>query len=361
MCRFSEGVVEENIRKILVIKLRAVGDVVLSTAVLPNLRKAFEGAEIHFMVERSGRGVLEGNPHVDRIIVHPRREWGALPKRAAWREGFTFLKKIRKEGYDLVFDLFGNPRSAFLTWMTGASCRVGFAFRGRKYAYNKRVPPRGDRVHEVEFNLDALRALGIPIVVNSPCFSFSKRDGHYADGWIEGNGLRDSFLVGIHPWGSWKAKRWGLEKFAALADRLGEALQAGIVLLWGPGEKKYAEKVQTLARYPTTIAPETSLKELGALLSRCRLVVANDSGPMHISAAVGTPTVGIFGPTNSKLQGPYGESHEVARKEGLACLGCNKLECRSLDCMNLLSTKEVFEVVQNCITKNKLTTSSVVA
>lgn len=352
---------DENIHKILVIKLRAIGDVVISTAVLPNLRNAFEEAEIHFLVEVSGREVLEGNPYVDRIIVLPRREGKSLSRMTALREGFRFLKQIRGEKYDLVFDLFGNPRSAFLTWMTGASTRVGFAFRGRKYAYNKRVQPRGDRVHEVKFNLDALRVLDIPIVETSPCFHFSKKDRDHVEEWIQENGLKDSFLVGIHPWGSWKAKRWGLEKFAALADRLVEDLRAGIVLLWGPGEKEYAEEVQTLARNPTTLAPTTSLKELGALLWWCQLVIANDSGPMHISAAVGTPTVGIFGPTNSRLQGPYGESHEVAQKEGLACLGCNRLECRSLDCMNLLSTKEVFDVAQKCIAKNKLTTSSVVA
>jgi len=341
-----------DIRKILVIKLRAIGDVVLSTAVLPSLKKFYRDAKIHFMVESSGKEVLENNPYLDRIVVLPLKEWGKLSAVKAWLSGFRFLKTIRKEKYDLVFDLFGNPRSAFITWITGAPLRVGFSFRGRKYAYNKRVMPRGGEVHEVEFNLDALRALNVPIVDFSPIFPLLKQEIDFIDKWIKENGLEKSFLVGLNPWGSWQAKRWGLEKFAALADKLVETYQAKVVVLWGPGEYRHAEKVKALAHYPVLIAPQTSLKQLGALLFRCQLVVANDSGPMHISAAVGTKTVGIFGPTQWQLQGPYGRGHGVAYKKGLTCLGCNRLSCEKMTCMKDLSVDEVMEVIKQVVGKD---------
>lgn len=342
---------QKNVRKILVIKLRAIGDVVLSTAVIPNLRNAYKKSEIHFLVEGPGQDVLVDNPYIDRIIVLPRQEWETLPKIFAWLEGFRFVKMLRGERYDIVFDLFGNPRSAFLTWVTGASCRVGFNFRGRKYVYNKRVKPRGNEVHEVEFNLDALRALNIPIINNTPLFYFSKNDRNYVDTWIAEKGFNGSFLVGIHPWASWEAKRWDLGKFASLVNCLIENYHASVVLLWGPDERKHAEKVQAMAHYPAAIAPKMTLKELGALLSRCKLMVANDSGPMHIAASVGTPTVGIFGPTQWRLQGPYGKGHRAAYKKGLLCLGCNLLSCPKMSCMRDLDVDEVMEVVEKVITK----------
>lgn len=333
---------KEDIRKILVIKLRAIGDVVLSTAVLPNLKKAFQSAEVHFLVEHPARQVVEGNPYIDRVIVLPKKG----RKTAAFGEWLRFFKTLRREKYDLVLDLFGNPRSAFLSLMTGASCRVGFSFRGRRYAYHTCVRPRGDRVHEVDFNLDALRALNIPIVDDSPLFPVFEKDRSAIDAWIEEKGLGDSFLVGMHPWGSWEAKRWGIEKYAALADRFVEDFHAEVVVLWGPGEKAHAERVKDLARHALTLAPRTTLKELGALCLRCRFVVANDSGPMHISAAVGTPTVGIFGPTNSRLQGPYGSLHHVVEKKGLDCLGCNRLVCETNACMKDLSVEEVWQALR---------------
>ena len=128
--------VKGDVRKIIIVKLRAVGDVVLATAVLPSLRKAFPAARIDFLVESAGREVVEGSPYVDRVVVLPRKEWEALPNVVGWVKGLRFVRMLRDEGYDLVFDLFGNPRSAFLTWAMGARCRVGFVFRGSKYAYH---------------------------------------------------------------------------------------------------------------------------------------------------------------------------------------------------------------------------------
>ncbi|MBN2029782.1 glycosyltransferase family 9 protein [bacterium] len=343
---------KEDIRKILVIKLRAIGDVVLSTAVLPSLRNGFPGSEIHFLVDHSGRDVLIGNPCVDRILSPPHSKKDRSGRKIRQGDALRFLKMIRKEKYDLVFDLFGNPRSAFLTWITAAPMRVGFTFRGRKYAYNCRVVPRGDRIHEVEFNLDGLRALGLPIVDAFPRFYYSDKDKDVIDRWMKKRGLENTFLIGLHCWGGWETKRWGLDRFAALSDLLSKVKEAKILLLWGPGERKHAEKVQSLAHYPTFIAPETSLKQLGVLLSRCQIVIANDSGPMHISAAVGTPTVGIFGPTQWKLQGPFGKGHRVVYKKGLSCLGCNRTSCKEMICMKNLGVDDVMQVVEKVIRQN---------
>lgn len=337
------------VHRILIIKLRAVGDVVMATAALPSLRKAYPEAEIHFMTEKACRPVLEGNPLIDRILDVPPDPWGNPFQPESWLAFFRFIRRFRNQRYDLVLDLFGNPRSAWLSLLSRGRVRVGFDFRGRKLAYNKRISPRGDRIHEVEFNLDAVRALGIPVVRPEPMFPFSKTDADAMERWLNENRLNGRFLAALHVWGSWPAKRWGIRKFADLADRLAERYGAKIILLWGPGEKTHAEAVQKIARCETVLAPRTTLKQLGALLSLCGLVVANDSGPMHIAAAVGTPTVGIFGPTNWKLQGPYGKKSAAVYKRDLSCLGCNKLECGDRTCMETLGVEEVMEAVGKVI------------
>ncbi len=341
--------IQDPVQKILIVKLRAIGDVVLSTAVIPNLKKAFQSAVIHFAVEPAGEEVIKGNEDIDRVIVLPSKKTEKSSRVSRMFESIRFVKNLRKEKYDLVFDLFGNPRSAFLTWVTGAKYRVGFNFRGRKYAYNIRVRPRGDRVHEVDFNLDALRELNIPIIDRLPYFPIPEKAEEKINRWMDGRRIRRQFLAGIHPWGSWEAKRWGLNHFAELADRLSETYSANVIVLWGPGEQQHAKKVCSLARTAPILAPEMSLKELGALLARCDLVIANDSGPMHISAAVGTKTIGIYGPTSWKFQGPFGAGNAVAYKQGLTCLGCNRLTCDEMVCMKTLTVDDVMQVVQKVV------------
>ena len=307
----------KEVSRILVIKLRAIGDVLLSTIVTKNLRDAFPRAAIHFLTESPSRDVLIGNEYIDEVILFDRNA----------TSGLDLIGSIRQRRYDLVIDLFGNPRTALITRLSGARTRVGYRFRGRAYAYNVVVEPRGSTVHNTQFNLDALEALGIDIQDRNLYFRFSPEDEHYIDEYLQSALLQKAFLVCLNPGGGWYTKRWGPEKFAALGDRLRKVYGAEIVLAWGPGERAGVEKIHSMMKHPAYIPPPTTLAQLGALLKKCRLMVTNDSGPMHLAAAVGTPVVAIFGPTNPVLQGPVGEQHIVVRNEGLSCLGCNYTEC----------------------------------
>jgi heptosyltransferase III len=327
-----------SVRKVLVIKLRAIGDVLLSTIVLPNLRKAFPQAAIHFLTEPAARDVIEGNPAVDETLVYDLKEHGPL----------HYIRQIRRRRYDLVFDLFGNPRTALITRASGAPHRVGFAFRGRQYAYTTLVSGRGDSVHNTQFNLDALEALGIPIVDRALFFPIRAEDRAYVAEFIQRESLAGRPIVAVNTSGGWYTKRWALEKFAPLADRIVEELGFSVILPWGPGQKEDAERVRSLMVRPAVIPPPTTLRQLGALLERCAFMVTNDSGPMHIAAAVGTPVVGIYGPTNPLLQGPYGEGHIVIRREGLDCLGCNLTACPiGHPCMKELDVPAVFQALRS--------------
>jgi lipopolysaccharide heptosyltransferase II len=335
----------QTIRSILIIKLRAVGDVLLSTVVTPNLRQAFPSARIDFLTEPPSAEVLRGNPFIDEVLVFD----------TAAMSGLGLIGMVRQRRYDMVIDLFGNPRTALVARLSRARYRVGYRFRQRTYAYNIVVDPRGGKVHNTQFNLDALEAIGVPIVDRTVQFRFSREDEAYVDRFLEGAFRGGERIAGINMGGGWYTKRWGLEHYAALADRLVDDFNVRILLLWGPGQFADAERVQALMKRTAAIPPATSLKQLGALIRHCSFVVSNDSGPMHLAAAVGTPVLGIFGPTNPALQGPYGSQHLTVRKEGLDCLGCNLTKCPIGNiCMVDLSVEEVLRSVRILLERNRI-------
>jgi ADP-heptose:LPS heptosyltransferase len=334
------------VRRILVVKLRAIGDVLLSTVVLPNLRAAFPDAALHFLTESPARDVVTGNPFLDEaIIFSPRRD-----------SILRLFLKLHRARYDLVFDLFCNPRSAQMTFATGAPVRVGYPFRGRAWAYNVHATPRSDRVHNTEFNLDALAAVGVPIARREVHFPIPEADAAWADAWLRETRRGTGPLVAVNPSGTWETKRWGLPEFAALADRITEAFGAECVLLWGPGEEPDARAIAGAMRNPALVPPRTTLAQLGALLARCDYTVSNDAGPMHISAAVGTPTLGIFGPTNPHLQGPFHPGSAWVRLDSLSCIACNRTSCDiGIRCMRELPVERVFDTFTSLVSRTAST------
>lgn len=329
-------------QKILVIKLRAIGDVILATPVVENLRQAFPQARIDFLTEKMCAPIVAGHPALHEVLILDRRQAGASRQ---------LIQQVRQRRYDLVLDLFGNPRSAVLTWLSGAPQRVGFRFRLRRHAYNLTVEPRGNRLHEVEFNLDALRALSIPIVTRRLFVPVDAGSESFATQFWRENGLENRRVIGLNPSGGWYTKRWPLNFFAQLGDRLQRELNAVVLLLWGPGEYEDVTFIAQTMQAPALLAPATHLKQLAALMSRLTLLVSNDSGPMHLAAAMGTRVAGIYGPTRPELQGPWGEGHEVVVKSGLPCLGCNGVTCKIVthDCMQQLAPENVWEAVHRMI------------
>jgi heptosyltransferase III len=339
----TTAVDRSSVRKILVIKLRAIGDVILSTVVAKNLRMAFPEAQIDFLTEPPSQDVVRNNPFLSSVIVYDLRSHGAL----------HYLRRIRQANYDLVLDLFGNPRTALLTRFSGARHRVGYDFRGRTYAYTTVVRPRGDRVHNTQFNLDALESIGVPVIDRSLHVPIGEGDRTFVGTFLAPHIAQNGPLVAVNTGGGWYTKRWGLERFASLADLLVDRYGVSILLTWGPGQLEEVQTLRTMMKHSAIVPPSTNLRQLGALLEKCLFMVTNDSGPMHLATAVGTPVLGIYGPTNPVLQGPYGEKHVVVRNEGLDCLGCNLTSCPiGHPCMLELAVDTVAEAVQHLVEKN---------
>ncbi|HEV8537409.1 MAG TPA: glycosyltransferase family 9 protein [Bacteroidota bacterium] len=331
LCRMK--IERAQVRKILVIKLRAIGDVLLSTIVLDNLRAAFPHARIHFLTERPSREVIEGNPNLDGVLIFDGK----------YEHGLGLIVKVRRKQFDLVIDLFGNPRSALVTLFSGARYRVGYRFKWRKYCYNIVVEPRGGEVHNAEFNLDALRKMEVSIIARDISFPLDAAAEQFAESFAAEAGLSGKRVIALNPGGGWYTKRWRIQHFARLGDLIAEEFDASILLIWGPGEEEDASVIQSIMRSKSVVIPRTNLKQLAALLKRCSVLVTNDSGPMHIAAAMKTSVVAIFGPTNPDLQGPFGVKHEIVQNQQLLCLGCNYTKCPiGNPCMEDLSVDDVF-------------------
>ena len=337
----------EDPRHILVIKLRATGDVVLATPVIENLKRRFPRTHLSFLTEEASADVLRWNPWLDELIVLPLHRWGNQGIRGSWREQARFYRNLRQRRFDLVFDLFGNPRSALLTWLTGAPDRVGFAFRGRRHAYTTVVTPSGQPGHEVLFHLEALETLDIPVAADRPRVAIPGTANKKADAWLREHAPHARTVIGLNPGGGWAIKRWPPESFGRLADALIDEYGVDVLILWGPGEEGLVARVTGAMGNRPLVLPETTLAELGAYLERCGLLVSNDSAPMHMAAALNVPTVGIFGPTDPRAQGPWGDGHGVVRKESVDCLGCNRTRCPIGNiCMTTLEPGELLEQIR---------------
>ena len=261
--------------------------------------------------------MLEGNPDVSELLLFDPASEGSL----------DLIRRVRRHRYDLVIDLFGNPRSAVLALLSGAGLRVGYRFNWRALCYNRIVEPRGGEVHNVEFNLDALRRLGIPPGSGKPCFPLEAGAEQFADEFFRSAGLSPGRVVAFNPGGGWASKKWRPESFAALGRSIVAEDGATILVLWGPGEVAEASGIRDAIGPAALLAPPTSLKQLASLIRRSSVLVTNDSGPMHISASLGVPVVAIFGPTVPRLQGPVNTESVIATRTGLDCLGCGYTVC----------------------------------
>ena len=336
---------KDKIKKILVIKFGGIGDVLLSTVVLSNLKIYFPNAEIYFLTHSSCRDIVSDNPYITKFFTF---NFGL-------DEAWCLVKNIKLQQYDLIIDLYGNPRSALVTFWSRAKYRVGFNFRHRKYAYNIVAQGRGGSVHNVEFNLDALRKIEVPITKYELAVYIKDIHKNFADKFLIKNGIDKKEIFGILISGGWETKKYKAKDFAELIKIIKEKYDVNILLMWGvESERAECEFIKKETGDYVFIEPETSLKYASAFMRRCKVIIGNDSGLLHLAVASGVPVLGIYGPTNPDSQGPFGGNNLVVRNEKLDCLNCNLLECKIGNiCMTELPKEKITEKIKILIDKNK--------
>lgn len=322
-------------KRLLLIKLRYIGDVVLSTPLLPILHKRFPNASLTFLVNPGTESVLFGNPYLENIMVLPREGWG---------QQFKCYQSLRQARFDGVVDLTDGDRSAFLTYWTGAGVRLGFnrenRWRGKLYTHV--LPSAYGSMHMVDYHAQALPALGISDPVGNPEWYLQPEDRVQGDHLMASLQIGQAPLVLLHPPARYANKAWPLERFAALADWLADH-GAVVALIGHQSEMLIGHQIVNLTKSkPRNVMGQTGLRQLAAVMKRSALFIGNDGGPMHMAAAVGCPVLGLFGPSDPYVWGPRGEKVSVIYK-GLDCEkschdGCSRGE---EGCMRQISVEEV--------------------
>jgi len=355
--RAGLGVRGEQPRRILVIRVDHIGDVVMSTPLFRALRERYPRAHLTAMVGSWARDVVARNPHLDEVLVYDCPWWSRL--RRDGRDGgwphvlvayLRLLRKLRAARYDLVLDPRGDFRHIVLfAFLAGVRRRIGYGRSGGDYLLTEVVPWRPE-LHTVDKSLALLAPLGIQGSSHRTEVHCAPEDAARIRALLASHGVGDDERVAtLHPGARVGVKRWPRERFAVVADWL--AVEHGLrpVLVGGPDERGEAEQTSRLMKArPVVLAGDLSLLELVALCRRSSLVLCNDSGPMHLAAAAGAPTLALFGPTTPTLFG-YDGPMNASVYHRLPCSPCHHdHSCPYGDgewsrCMNDITPAEVKE------------------
>lgn len=338
---------------ILIVKLSAVGDVVHTLPSLSALREAYPAAHITWVVEEGAADLLRDHPDCDRVLVSFRKRWVNTLVRGGNRrrtigEIRSFLSVLRDRRYDLAIDFHGLFKSAVIMGWSRADRKLGYRSMQElsRLFYNETIPEDMEK-HAVLRYLDFLGHLGVE--PREPRFSMAlgePEQGRVA-GLLGQHGIGDGDpFIALSPVAFWETKLWDNDRFARLGDRITSELNLPVVFTGASGGDLIERIRGAMNADSITLEGQTSLRELACLYRRAALVVTTDSGPMHIAAAVGTPTVALFGPTDPARTGPFGPGHAVIRSD-ISCSPCFLKRCAGRDCMTDIAVDEVFEAVQH--------------
>jgi heptosyltransferase-2 len=326
-------------KRILLIRFGSLGDVVLTTPVIRAVRTAFPDAYIAMLAGERSAGIISADPRLDEIIVFRRKTKNPSE---LWRVAGS----LRERDFDISIDMQRKFRSSLLAYLSGAKFRVGY-HNPRGLLCTVRMPDKGNE-SVVDQNLALLKPLGITEADRKPEVILSTEDQEYANRMFEERGLASrSPIIGLFPGAGGRSKRWPAERFAAIGDMAIEKYGAGVVIFGGPGEADIVDTVaQSMKTSPVLMKDNMTLLQLGAMIEKCDLFLSNDTGPMHISVAVNTTTIGLFGPGNHVKFRPIGEKHALIRHD-VPCSPCKQSanRCKDNICMKMITVDEVWEAI----------------
>ncbi len=365
---------------ILIVKLSAIGDVIHTLPALAALRRCYPDSDITWVVEEAAADLLTGHPDLDRVIISGRKRWlkeirqGRIA--APLRELRAFIKALRSRSYDLVIDFHGLLKSAVVVAISGGRRRLGYDSLQEMSGlfYNEKITEEMGK-HAVDRYLDFIRHLAnggegqVDCLAAPPSFTIAigEAEQRNVDALLDGqaalqpagHGGEDKrtesgggqkpgrSFVAVNPVAFWETKLWEEGKFAALCDRINRELGVGVILTGGAAEP--LDRIRTLmTTEAVNLGGRTTLRELACLYRQAALVITTDSGPMHLAAAVGTPVIALFGPTDPGRTGPYGTGHRVIRR-GLDCMPCFRKQCETRLCMREIAVEEVFTATEEML------------
>ncbi len=327
-------------KKILIVRLRLIGDVLLTTPSLRILRETVPDAKIFYLVEPPQDELLKGNPDIDEILV--------LRKNANLFEIAKMLKRLRRKNFDVAIDFHGGPRASILTFLSGARVRVGYDYSPRRILYHIKVE-RGAKegyIHSVLNQFNLLKSLGIKREDIPPLFmpEMENKEIERFEKILKENGIKDKEFIVMHVSAGNKYREWGIENWQTLIKKLSENKNIKIVLI-GSKEDSFYERA-LLFPHVISFIGKLNLREVRELIKRSLLFVGPDSGPMHIASTTETPLIALFGPTTPHVFGPWRK--EAVIIEGKTdCRPCNQKKCDyNYRCIREISPEKVLEEIE---------------
>jgi len=352
-------------QKILIINIFGIGDVLFTTPLISNLKRHWPKCLIGYIANGRTAILLENNPQVDKVFIYDRDEYQTTYKQSKLQffgKMRTALSEIKSERYDLAIDLSLNSSVSFLMRLIGIKERMGFNYRNRSPFLTRKINLSGyEGRHVVEYYLDILRELRVPVIDTALKIYPSEVEQKWADDICERFYLLpEDLTVAVVPGGgdSWGKdahfKRWPVEKYAQLADKMIEKFSAKIILMGNHSEIDLCSYVSRKMRGSCyDLSGQTSLHQMATFLKRCKLAVVNDGGPLHVAVASGVKTVSIFGPVDENVYGPYPKAKHVVANKQISCRPCYRhfrmAACEHHHCINSLELEEVFRKVEQVL------------
>jgi lipopolysaccharide heptosyltransferase I len=347
-------------RKILILRLSAVGDVLRTLPAVKALKEYYPSSSITWIVEEPSKTLLESQPEIDEVILFPRKRWtsGMKSTRKMWGtflEMGRFILDLRRRKFDMVLDFHGLLKSGLLSFLSGSPRRVGYDRKSSKefnfLFSNVKVKLPQEKISRFQRNFTLLEGLGLVVKNFDTKLHIPSEDKKYIESFF--NQLRPPLqkpYIVIHPGTSPKTtyKRWMFDHYAQLGDRLTRELNGTVIFTWGPGEREWVEALQEEMEEASILGPQTeSLTQLGEIFGRCDLYIGGDTGPMHIASLMGIPVVVIYGPTDPIVNEPLGK-HRKVRKE-VGCNPCRNRSCKKLDCLRMITVDDVFKATREIL------------
>ncbi|MEA3560218.1 MAG: lipopolysaccharide heptosyltransferase II [Candidatus Omnitrophota bacterium] len=330
--------------RILIFEVNWRGDVLFSTPAIRAIRKKYPDSFITALVVPRCREILEQNPNIDEIVIYNehRGHRSLLGK-------LSLIRQLRRRQFDLAFIFHRSFTRALMIYLAGIPGRIGYNIKRRGFLLTQKVElPRG-KIHKVEYFLNMVRKAGIKTETRFYEFYISQEDKNWASRALDEKGINNKdFLVILNPGGNWKPKRWLVDRFAELADKLVKVYDAKIVITGASKDEHLAEAIANLAKAGlVSFCGKTDLKRLGALLEKANLIISGDSGPLHIGVALGVKAIALFGPTSPDTTGPYGKGEYSIIWKDVGCeVPCYNLSCNDYRCMKAITAEDVMRAIQ---------------
>jgi heptosyltransferase-1 len=323
--------------KALIVRLGAIGDIVHTVPVAAALRRGRPDWTIDWLVDRRHEPVLSLFPVTDRVI--------AIDPAGSWAASVAAVRRLRATKYDVVLDAQGLLKSAMLARLAGGARTIGFArpwLREPASAlfYSEVVDATGT-AHVIDRNLRLLEAIGLTDTrIETP---LRHLEAAVVDDVVTAEGGRYGI---VNPGAGWPNKQWPPERWGQLVARLQQRHAFPWIVVWGPGEEPLARAVEEASAGAAMMAPPTSLEDLVALIERAAIVLAGDTGPLHLAAAAGTPIVGVYGPTDPARNGPWSKD-DICVSRFSVCQCHHKRRCSAASwCLGSVSVDDMIEAVE---------------